>query len=102
MSRIGKDVLALLDQVDKWQWDAHHAVHMEVGRDIRLWVSSGGFFCKLCDGNSTPVASFGLIERHLIYWKFRRITNAKRKLQRIKKLNNLHEHLLKSIICPHD
>ena len=70
MSKTGKALWKLLDDVDQWKVSRHTILHKNTGYEF--WIANGGFFFQGYDG--TP-KTIGLIERHFLCWKARRMAD---------------------------
>ncbi|WP_225784490.1 hypothetical protein [Xenophilus sp. Marseille-Q4582] len=70
MSKTGKALWKLLDDVDQWEVTRYTILHKNTGHEFCM--ANGGFFFQGYDG--TP-KTIGLIERHFLFRKARRIAD---------------------------
>lgn len=72
MSAAGRALWAALDRHEDWSVGAHTATHVPSG--TVFWHVNGALFF---DGYESWKGALGLIERHWLFRKFRRMRSAK-------------------------
>jgi hypothetical protein len=60
-----------LDEPENWAVGEHEA---EYRKRLTMWVANGAFFFDGRPISGTPRFT-GLIERHILYWKYKRMVN---------------------------
>lgn len=72
MSAAGRALSEALDRPEDWEIDRHTATH--IPSKTVWWHANGSWFF---DGYEQHSGALGLVERHALYRKFRRMQSAK-------------------------